>query len=375
MRTATNHNLTVAAACGATIAACLFAGQAFAAQFIPLGDSPATALSSDGSTVVGFSRGVAPTRAWRWTAADGRTDLPPLTEASPQSRAHGVSADGLFAVGFDSGAVLWRGSDEVTSLGPRGIGYGVSRDGSIVVGSRARADDPSGPGFPGRWVIGDGGAVTYEELSPSGDRAWAVTPDGRVIVGDAGLAFRWTEAQGLVSLGALPGHTRSFATATSTDGARIVGGSQASSASSSPYHPFLWTEGTGMVPLGDLPGGEDHGYATGVSDAGVVVGHSVSFRGLEYFIWHAARGMRSLRDVLTRDYGLDLTGWDLTATQGGRTPTWSIAISADGTTLLGTGVNPAGATEAWMAVIPEPACGFAALGFAMLIHRRRRRPA
>jgi hypothetical protein len=56
--------------------------------------------------------------------------------------------------------------------------------------------------------------------------------------------------------------------------------------------------------------------------------------------------MRSLRDVLVDDYSLDLVGWQLSSARG---------ISADGSTIVGYGINPSGQYEAWIAVIPEPA--------------------
>jgi hypothetical protein len=54
--------------------------------------------------------------------------------------------------------------------------------------------------------------------------------------------------------------------------------------------------------------------------------------------------MVNLRSFLVSQ-GLDLAGWTLTSAEG---------ISADGLTIVGTGVNPAGNQEAWMATIPEP---------------------
>jgi hypothetical protein len=64
----------------------------------------------------------------------------------------------------------------------------------------------------------------------------------------------------------------------------------------------------------------------------------------EAFIWDADNGMRSLQDVLTGDFGLDLTGWTLEKARG---------ISDDGTVIVGWGSGPNG-REAWRAVIPEP---------------------
>jgi hypothetical protein len=85
----------------------------------------------------------------------------------------------------------------------------------------------------------------------------------------------------------------------------------------------------------------------------------------EAFIWTAATGMRSIRDVLVNDFGLNLTGWDLTFAQG---------ISADGSTIVGWG-NINDTQEAWVAVLPEPSIAgivaTAATGGAVLRRRRR----
>jgi hypothetical protein len=43
--------------------------------------------------------------------------------------------------------------------------------------------------------------------------------------------------------------------------------------------------------------------------------------------------------------GIDLTDWDLSQV---------VDISDDGTVITGRGINPAGGSEGWIAVIPEP---------------------
>ena len=81
------------------------------------------------------------------------------------------------------------------------------------------------------------------------------------------------------------------------------------------------------------------------------------------FIGDDALGMRSVRDLLTDELGLDLTGWTLQSAN---------AISADGLTITGNGFNPSGDAEAWIARIPEPATlSILALG-GMAVMRRRR---
>jgi len=100
-----------------------------------------------------------------------------------------------------------------------------------------------------------------------------------------------------------------------------------------------------MQPLGDLPGGNFASHAFGVSaDGSVVVGRSITASGFEAFVWDAASEMRNLKDVLV-DGGSDLTGWTLTSAE---------AISDNGRTIVGTGLNPDGNNEGWIAQIPPP---------------------
>ena len=59
-------------------------------------------------------------------------------------------------------------------------------------------------------------------------------------------------------------------------------------------------------------------------------------------IWNAKHGMRNLRDVLVNDFGLgpSLAGWTL----------WeATSISDDGLVIAGTGRNPGGQGEGWVA--------------------------
>jgi probable HAF family extracellular repeat protein len=231
----------------------------------------------------------------------------------------------------------------------------VSADGSVVVGYGWNANGPEA--F--RWTQATG-MVGLGDL-PGGlfsSLAFEVSADGSVVVGggistNGSEAFRWTQAIGMVGLGDLAGGTfSSEALAVSADGSVVVGFGNSANGGEA----FRWTQGTGMVGLGDLPGGIFYSYATGVSaDGSVVVGYSAtdSFTGAEAFIWNSTQGMRSLKQVLTNDYGLNLAGWTLNDARG---------ISADGLTVVGYGTNPSGVSEGWLArlnpqnnpSVPEP---------------------
>jgi probable HAF family extracellular repeat protein len=224
--------------------------------------------------------------------------------------------------------------------------YGVSANGSVVVGERRSGADSEA--F--RWTEAGGllrlGYLPHlPELSPISG-AYGVSANGSVIVGGSTSfsgqqAFRWTESGGMVGLGDLPGGIfSSGARAVSADGSVIVGFGR----SVSGLEAFRWTEAGGMIGLGDLPGGIFSSAAVAVSaDGMVVVGSSQTDIGSEAFIWDPRNGMRNLKSVLTAG-GLNLAGWTLSVAR---------SISADGLTIAGSGINPEGQTEAWRANLAQ----------------------
>jgi probable HAF family extracellular repeat protein len=167
----------------------------------------------------------------------------------------------------------------------------------------------------------------------------------------------------MVGLGDLSGGAfASVALGVSGDGSIVVG----YGTSASGIEAFRWTQAGGIVSLGDLPGGSVSSFASGVSDDGsVVIGFGSSANGYEAFRWTTSGGIRSLKDVLTTDFGLNLTGWQLSRAQG---------ISADGLTIVGYGTNPSGQYEGWIARLnatsststPEPSAVFA-IGLVSLL--------
>jgi probable HAF family extracellular repeat protein len=291
--------------------------------------------------------------AFRWTAKEGRRDLGYLPQGRSYSIAFSASDDGgtivgqgLSQVGFE--AFRWTPSTGMIALGdlPGGAvnaaAYAVSGNGLVVVG--CGASNKGREAF--RWSPLDG-------WTPLGDLAGGrfesaargVSFDGSVVVGygtrEAGPeAFAWTAGTGLVGLGFLPGGDASAARAVSRNGRAVVGWSKSDAGTLA----FRWTELEGMSSLGDLPGGDAYSSATDVSfDGGIVVGTSSTSNGMEAFIWDAYSGMRPVQTVLTAKYGLNLSGWRLTTVQ---------AVSADGRTLVGTGINPFGRLESWVAYMP-----------------------
>jgi uncharacterized membrane protein len=73
------------------------------------------------------------------------------------------------------------------------------------------------------------------------------------------------------------------------------------------------------------------------SDGTVIVGNGTS----EPFIWDSINGTRALSAAL-KAAGASLSGWTLQLAEG---------ISADGKTIVGTGLH-SGKTEAWIARMP-----------------------
>lgn len=275
---------------------------------IPAVDSSATSVSRDGSVIVGkfYDLGLNAGRAFRWTAATGTQDIGTLGGRTSSNAA--VSDDGTTIAGTstlasgDRRAFLWTDADGMTNLGVLGTGRysegtGVSADGSVVIG--------------------------YSES----------------VSGGFEHAFRWTSA-GMVDLGTLGG-PQSHANAVSGDGTVVVGGSQLVSAG--PALAFRWTQATGMQNLGLLGGSDGQSTALGISHNGkVIVGHSTydSTNIIRAFRWTEATGMQSVADWLSSN-GASAGGWDLREAR---------STNEDGSVVVGSGKAPGSYTnKAWIA--------------------------
>jgi probable HAF family extracellular repeat protein len=258
--------------------------------------SGASAVSPDGSLIVGVASSPAGLEAFRWSATEGMIGLGDLEGGA-----------------FDSAATA------------------MSADGSVIAGSGASVNGPEAFHWADGIMtgLGDlaGGAVHSSALGCS--------ENGDVIVGFAssalGLeAFRWSEGSGMIGLGDLPGGMfNSSALACSGDGSVVVG----RGTSAQGTEAFRWTAGGGMLGLGDLPGGAINSEALAVSANGsIIIGTATTASGPRAFIWDSVHGLRDLADALD-DSGIDSTGWQLQAARG---------LSPDGTIIVGQAINPLG---------------------------------
>ena len=353
------------------------------ASFQGLGDLPGGTFNSrayavtNSGVVGGAGTSANGQEAYRWTSATGMQALGDFSTGNFSSAIHAINGDGSHMGGFgttNTGTIATEfrvPGPVLTSLGttptyqPTWIN-GMSADGTIVAGFSSsgrpfRSTPTSTQQLPN--YVGGGGVPTD---------AMGVSADGSTVVGSGNStlgreAFRYTVAGGLQGIGDLPGgQFQSEAWDVNGDGSVIVG-----FGNSSPFgtQAFRWTP----AGIAGLPAGGTlyPRHATAVSDDGnVVVGsasHLVSPFNSEPFIWDPINGTRSLIAVLTAG-GADLTDWS---------NLWVEDISPDGLRIVGYGMNPAGANEAFIATIPEPgAVPSLAVAAASLLRRARRaRPA
>jgi len=315
---------------------------------VALGDLPggpresyAYGLDDSGATVVGASAASSQgPQAFRWSSSSGMVGLGYLNPSVKHSEALWVSPDGSAVVGYSllapgfARAFQWTQSSGMVALADYG---GASRAAGIA----------------------ENGVIAGESSGANGLEA-----------------VRWIDNVA-VGLGDLPGGGfQSAATAISRRGHAIVGYGW----SANGFEAFLWSPGDifdirnpsnpgGMIALGDLEGGTFDSAALAVSDTGIVVGRGTGADGSEAFLWTPGLGMVAVADLLANQ-GASLSGWRLTAATG---------ISRDGRVLVGTGIDPSGNSQAWMARIedvPEPGpLGVLGLGLALLRRRRRMMPA
>ena len=347
---------------------CILAPAAPAQSFQGIGDlaggiysSQARGVSADGRTVVGSSVSAAGTEAVYWR--DGNlVPLGDLAGGTVESVAVGANFNGSIIVGsgMDASAhraVRWDApAFGITQLAqvsgfPGGAqGTGISADGKTVCGWDTDNQTTSYTWVTGFRIVN--GALTGLQVpvqgSGSDSGAFATSADGNVTVGRVRLYG--VTYQGCYWVGTtlhlppdLPGGIAEYSQilGVSANGLVLVGTSTSNLAPNLYIgEPCRW-ENDVPLGLGVVPGGTPGGNALACNaDGSIVVGHTTVAGNPQAFIWDASHGMRLLSSVLSADYGLNLAGWTLQAAR---------SITPDGSVIVGTGINPLGNPEGWVA--------------------------
>ncbi len=324
--------------------ACLPAGaQSASFQTLPFpqGETWASfSISADGKTVAADFGG----ELFRWTEADGYTDLGPGDQFSTTI---GISADGSTITGSRQGAdglmnpAIWKQSTGWVDLGHPfngcsvdgswGGGWGLNADGTELVGL-AWTCPALAEAF--RWTERRG-IISMGHPTRGNSRATTISANGETIVGfweyprqGWRRAVRWTKGKNKPDLftGA---QTPGEATAVTSDGTQIVGQTW----DDINGHAFYFSDAKGLLSLGTISHNlSDQSFANGISDTGVVVGWSGDpfGVGIKAFIWdtqHPRGHMQYLREKLK------LAGATIPNTVVLST---ALAISADGSTIMGS---------------------------------------
>ncbi|MEK6677029.1 MAG: hypothetical protein AABZ47_15425 [Planctomycetota bacterium] len=336
------------------------------AAFIPLRDPQGiywqfepTAISANGLFVAGagieWESGGAALLTW----TDQSFQLLTPISSSSNARAVGLSEDGRTVVGYlhvvnGIEGILWQDGNSI-SLGVGVVPQALSTNGDIIVGYRLS----SGANSVAFHLTRSSGQMVDIPLDGfMYSTAVDVSGDGRVVVVVAdnplfqtasnssiqnqAFAFRWTVDESLVEpIDPLSGGTYFSPTSISANGSVIVGYGDSNP---STYKAIMWTEKDGTQSL-DTPSFLDS-YAYDVSANGeVIVGYKhVTPISRESFIWDELNGMRLLRPTLEKVFSLSLDDWLLPV---------ATRISADGRVIVGSGISPYGAPEAYLVQLPS----------------------
>jgi uncharacterized membrane protein len=279
----------------------------FEALFLPNGDplqGSIAAISGDGSTIVGsYSESAAAIRAFR-TSGTGVQPLDGFEQGGVASitYAFDVSANGNIVVGqhgpfpTELDAFTWQAGTP-TFIADNASANAVSAEGSVVAGTAAVPAAPFGTKSHA-FRLGNGSFFLPSSDNTSSS-ATAISPDGSVVVGSQrtgfvdAVGFRWT----------------------SDDLVYVIPEDESVS-------------GGPLTPLG-------------VSQEGEIIVGTANY-GTEAFIWTEENNLAvRLYDFLEEaGLGSDLEGWRLRD---------AVAVTPDGLTIVGNGINPQGRLEGWIA--------------------------
>lgn len=306
----------------------------------------------------------------RWTPLGGLEMLPDEMVAAAD-----ISADGSVILGWNvvssngSGtydSYLWTEAGGAVQVPITDLPRDLSDDGTTIVG---RGYDEVGGFVEGfRWSAANGleGLGAMPHTNPRSE-AFGVSADGTVVAGssrnyDLAPGFRWEEGVGMASIGPLTQVPRRV-DGVSGDGLTVFGYEKSET--------WLWTAAGGYVHLvNSFNVGMPKRIYDVNHDASLAVGGNASSILSAAFLWDATNGMRELSAVLT-GLGVDTSGWTLLQVNG---------ISPNGLYVAGEGINANGDREGFVAYLgADSGCGLGAelavLVPALAWARRRRRRA
>ena len=314
------------------------------------------ALSRDGKVMAANYGGL----IYRWTA-----DTPSfpsggftfLGKGHFLTSAVGISSDGTTIISARTGPdgnvnpALWNQTGWLDLGHPAngcildgqwGSGYDVNADGSKAVGLAWYC-----PGAEGFVWNRTSGMKSLSHPSGASSRASAISANGSMIVGffedpqyGNRRPVRWIAGKADLFAGA---HTPGEATGVSSDGSQIVGQvfDQASG------YAFYYTAKSGLISLGTISGNpSDQSFANAVADNGTTVGWSGDpfGAGIQAFIWGPKIKMQSLQKYLQARGVLLPSGITLSS---------ALAISADGSTIVGVWLDAHFNQGGWMVRLKE----------------------
>jgi len=311
-------------------------------------------------------------------------------------RPYAMSPDGVWFTGIDfNGGFRWSAGTLFQPIAMSSNGFpDIALGGSPVSASMTNlgGNEEAGQWTPGgvTFLGGLGGqsGTSISSVYAASDNGGAVVGLGWVNAGKA-HAFRWTQATGMVDLGAQLATRSSRANGVSGDGSLVVGWDEdATGFRRAAYWPggvptwlsanpseawdantdgsvvvgvdagqlFRWTQATGLVQLGKLPGSAPDDDCTGLSvsaDGNTIVGFNGDlFFGTPYraFIWRPGAGIVVLKDLLVALGAANAASVNLSIAHD---------VSADGRTIAAqTGLPPFGPFKGWIARLPEVAVNY-----------------
>jgi uncharacterized membrane protein len=308
--------------------------------FLPGTQNPtsrAVAVSRNGAVVLGHGTRTSREEMFVWTAAGGMT-LRQQTLCDCHTLPAAISDDGAVVVGSVKsngiGAFRWTagGGFEMisspVSAALDGQAMALSANGAVIVGYHYNPAQS----YAFRWA---GAAQAFMGTQVS-STARAITADGAVIVGSAaGQLYRWRAGTGAQYLPQFPDGFALTVHALSADASVMVGSHYTSAGGEA----VRWTGNTAQV----LPGAAPSTALAVSADGRRIVGAAGAQLG-QPVIWDEGATRRPLSQALTQAGAVIPAGWTLTSVGG---------ISAEGTVIVGSGIDPQGRVQAWRAVLPR----------------------